>query len=110
MTSLCPRCLKDDETNAHVYCCSNLNAVKQWKADWLEQWHMTTFLINFKSNTGAEHYRLGKLLMDFGSIYWKVLQDLIDCNIPNRPKRAASDGMKLAMYQFIKCSMQCWKM
>jgi len=29
MCSLCPRCLQDEETNAHVYCCQNEDALKQ---------------------------------------------------------------------------------
>ena len=36
MTSLCPRCLQTAETNAHIYCCSNQESVKQRKADWAE--------------------------------------------------------------------------
>ena len=38
MTSLCPRCLQDAETNVHVYCCLNEAALKQRKKDWLDLW------------------------------------------------------------------------
>ena len=36
MTSLCPRCLRDAETNSHVYCCPNMDALTQRKCDWLD--------------------------------------------------------------------------
>ena len=38
MSSLCPRCLKEDETNQHIYCCSGDEALKQRKDDWRELW------------------------------------------------------------------------
>lgn len=38
MTSICPRCLGIVETNAHVYCCPNIDALKQQKSDWNELW------------------------------------------------------------------------
>ena len=38
MSSLCPRCLQEEETNSHVYCCDNEEALKQRKADWVEFW------------------------------------------------------------------------
>ena len=38
MSSTCPRCMKEEETNFHVYCCSNDDALKQRRADWVELW------------------------------------------------------------------------
>ena len=38
MTSICPRCLAEEETNSHVYCCPHPDAIKQRKADWVEVW------------------------------------------------------------------------
>ena len=38
MSSRRPRCLQDDETNAHAYCCTNKDAIKQRKEDWFELW------------------------------------------------------------------------
>ena len=38
MCSTCPRCVLTVETNAHVYCCSNADAAKLRKADWMEMW------------------------------------------------------------------------
>ena len=38
MCSLCPRCLQADETNEHIYCCPQPEAVKQRKVDWRECW------------------------------------------------------------------------
>jgi len=36
MSSLCPRCLQTNETNAHIYCCTNEVALKQRRDDWNE--------------------------------------------------------------------------
>lgn len=42
MSSLCPRCMRTEENNSHVYCCGNEDACKQRKADWMELWkHLT---------------------------------------------------------------------
>mmetsp|Transcript_750 Transcript_750/g.1137 ORF Transcript_750/g.1137 Transcript_750/m.1137 type:complete len:528 (+) Transcript_750:190-1773(+) len=38
MTSVCPGCLQCNETNMHVYCCPNLEALKKRKEDWHELW------------------------------------------------------------------------
>mmetsp|Transcript_5411 Transcript_5411/g.7978 ORF Transcript_5411/g.7978 Transcript_5411/m.7978 type:complete len:324 (+) Transcript_5411:1067-2038(+) len=38
MSSLCPRCLVEEETNHHIYCCPQDEAVKQRKKDWQECW------------------------------------------------------------------------
>lgn len=49
MSSLCPRCLQEAETNAHVYRCPQPDAIKQRKLDWQECWKnlhkMTTAVI-----------------------------------------------------------------
>ena len=42
MTSLCPRCLQAEESNAHVYCCPQPEATQQRKQDWLEFWKQMT--------------------------------------------------------------------
>jgi len=33
MSSMCPRCITSEETNAHIYCCTNDAAVKQRRED-----------------------------------------------------------------------------
>ena len=148
MTSLCPRCLTTEETNAHVYCCSNLDAIKQRKSDWLALWKIlhrnkTATIIEqtwrqflqpiialprgdsivdtipithgevsaILQKAIQEQTTIGwnKLLVGLWSVNWKLLQDLIDCNNPNKPKRAASNWMNTAMHQFLKFSMRCWK-
>lgn len=38
LSSLCPRCLRTEETNSHVYCCSDEKALHQRKADWQDLW------------------------------------------------------------------------
>mmetsp|Transcript_13731 Transcript_13731/g.19685 ORF Transcript_13731/g.19685 Transcript_13731/m.19685 type:complete len:438 (-) Transcript_13731:60-1373(-) len=38
MSSRCPRCLECGETNAHIYCCLNQDALKQRKEHWVELW------------------------------------------------------------------------
>ena len=38
MSALCPRCLQDKETHAHIFCCPNDEALKQRKLDWIEAW------------------------------------------------------------------------
>jgi hypothetical protein len=38
LSSLCPRCLAEEESNAHVFCCTHLASVTQRKADWRELW------------------------------------------------------------------------
>ena len=38
MSSLCPRCLQTAETNSHIYCCVNQDALTQRKSDWRETW------------------------------------------------------------------------
>ena len=38
MSSLCPQCLEDEETNGHVFCCQNESAIAQCKEDWHEMW------------------------------------------------------------------------
>ena len=38
MSSVCPRCVQSDETNSHIYCCPNADALKQRKADWGLLW------------------------------------------------------------------------
>lgn len=38
MSSICTRCLQREETNAHVYCCTNTDAVTQRKKDWMDLW------------------------------------------------------------------------
>ena len=38
MSSICPRCLSTAETNRHVYCCPNADALRQRKADWVDLW------------------------------------------------------------------------
>jgi len=38
MSSLCPCCMRNEETNSHVICCPNDEAVKQRKEAWLELW------------------------------------------------------------------------
>jgi hypothetical protein len=85
MTSICPRCLKSDETNAHVYCCTATDAVKQRKADWLELWKQLR-----RSNTAAiieatwRHYLspivdipLGNSIVDSFPIVHGELSDLL---------------------------------
>lgn len=47
MCSLCPRCLEDEETNAHVFCCQNDEALTQRKKDWYELWKQ---LVQFKTS------------------------------------------------------------
>ena len=39
MSALCPRCMKESESNRHVFCCMNEEAVKQRKLDWIELWN-----------------------------------------------------------------------
>ena len=36
MSSLCPCCMRNEETNSHVICCPNDEAVKQRKEAWLD--------------------------------------------------------------------------
>ena len=36
MSALCPRCLEANEMNAHILQCTNAEAVKQRKLDWIE--------------------------------------------------------------------------
>ena len=38
MSATCPRCVQCAETNSHVFCCQNQEAVKQRKEDWLLLW------------------------------------------------------------------------
>lgn len=38
MSSLCPRCMREPETNSHIYCCTEEAALKQRKEDWREMW------------------------------------------------------------------------
>jgi len=38
MSATCPRCVQSAETNSHVFCCQNPEAVKQRKEDWLLLW------------------------------------------------------------------------
>ena len=38
MSALCPRCLQENETNNHIYCCMNEDAQKQRRADWIDLW------------------------------------------------------------------------
>lgn len=38
MSSVCPRCIQMDETNSHIYCCPNKEALQQRKEDWGTLW------------------------------------------------------------------------
>ena len=38
MTSTCLQCVQADETNRHVYCCPNSEALKKRKEDWMGLW------------------------------------------------------------------------
>ena len=43
MSALCPRCMTENETNTHVFCCPNEDAVKQRKLHWIElMWKQMT--------------------------------------------------------------------
>ena len=33
MSSLCPRCLEDEETNGHLFCCQNEASIAQRKQE-----------------------------------------------------------------------------
>ena len=58
-----------------------------------------------------EQAQLGweKLLMGLGTSAWKTLQDFIDTNNPTPPQRTATVWMNVAMHQFLKFSLRCWK-
>mmetsp|Transcript_9813 Transcript_9813/g.14197 ORF Transcript_9813/g.14197 Transcript_9813/m.14197 type:complete len:187 (-) Transcript_9813:1220-1780(-) len=83
--SICLRCLKSYETNAHVYCCTAPDAVKQRKDDWIELWKQLR-----RSNTAAiieatwRHYLspivdipLGNSIVDSFPIVHGELSDLL---------------------------------
>ena len=42
MSALCPRCLTENETNIHILQCTNEEAIKQRKLDWVELWKQLT--------------------------------------------------------------------
>ena len=50
-----------------------------------------------------------KLLLEMGSTVWKTIQELIDMNNPQSPKRTAMAWMNTATHQLLKFSLRCWK-
>lgn len=93
MCLLCPCCLQEAETNAHVICCTNGESLKQRQAALDEQ-----------TEIGWD-----KLLIGFGSNAWRNLQDYIDINNPKPPQQSAMAWMNTAIHQMLIFSLRCWK-
>ena len=50
-----------------------------------------------------------KLLLGFGTITWKTIQELINEGNPKKPQRTGAAWMNTAIHQMIKFSVRCWK-
>ena len=148
MSSLCPRCLKSAESNNHVFCCPDPDAITQRKKDWMELWkalhkNRTAIVIEqvWRSHLQPligiplgesvmeglqlahgeldaliklaieEQSQIGweKLLLGFGTITWKTIQELIDESNPKKPQRTGAVWMHTAIHQMLKFSLRCWK-
>mmetsp|Transcript_21231 Transcript_21231/g.30368 ORF Transcript_21231/g.30368 Transcript_21231/m.30368 type:complete len:442 (-) Transcript_21231:62-1387(-) len=148
MSSICTRCLQREETNAHVYCCTNTDAVTQRKKDWMDLWkhlhrnrtakvieqtwrtHLQPLLGIPLGNSVIDGLQLvhgdlealvqlaideqtqigwDKLLLGFGTITWKTIQEFIDEHNPKKPQRTGAVWLNTAIHQMLKFSLRCWK-
>ena len=120
MSSLCPQCLQEEETK-----CRTATVIEQV---WRYYLHPIVGIPLGESIVDGlviargdlemlldlavrEQTEIGwdKLLLGIGSTTWKSIQELIDANNPQPPKRSAMAWMGTAANHLLKFSLRCWK-